>query len=282
MDAHIFDFSTLVTIDSKVWIVNRKDPNIPIIKMPKSEFNLLRKGVYKKDNIRFKIAGIDYWLSEKLFNNIKIKCKNNNVDIGDLSFSMQEFMNPDIIERGDYKFHLENIQHIKNSKADVYLICSKNTKNAYESIVEKLSEKILEYGLAFKNIYYLTETFYNRDKDDVVSNKTKILIQHLLGYKTEGDKFSDVSIVKYDNIYFYEDDMNTVSTVKDINNIIKFLINDTEQEIIDDIKGVIKNDEPLLIIKQVTFNKSNLFIRTEVPIQFGNVIMSFESFRYKK
>lgn len=280
MNAHFFDFNTLVTINSKVWIVDRKDPNTPIIRIPKSEFNLLKNGVYKKYNIRFRISGVDYWLSEKLFNNIKIKCK-GKIDVGDLSFSMQEFMNQDVIEKGDYKIHLEHLQHIKNSKADVYLICSKNSKEAYVNIISKLEEKLLEFGLSFKNIYYLSETFYNRDKDEVVSNKIKILIQHLIGYKTEGDKFSDVVINRYDNVYFYEDDINTIASVNDVNNIIKFLIKDTDEEIVESVKGIIRNEEPILILKQVTFNKSNLFLRTEIPIRWLSVIMKFESFKYR-
>lgn len=282
MNAHFFDFGSIVTINSKVWIVSRKDPNKPIVKIDKSEFNLIRKGVYKKDNIKFTIAGVNYWLSDKLFNNIKIKCKKGNIDVGDLAFSMQEFMNPDIIESGDYKIHLENVQHIKNTKADVYLICSKNTKESYKVIVEKLEEKLAEIGVKIKQTYYLTETFYNRDSDEILLTKTKLLIQYLLGYKTEVDKFSDVNITKYDNIYFYEDDSNTVEMVKDINNTIKFLLKNTQEDVVDNIKDIIRNEEPILIIKKVTFNKSNLFIRTEVPLQWNNVIKSFESFKFRK
>ena len=71
MNGHFFDLNSLITMNSKVWIVNTRTPNKPLIRISKSEFNLLRKGVYKKDNINFNIDGQTYWLSEELFNKIK-------------------------------------------------------------------------------------------------------------------------------------------------------------------------------------------------------------------
>jgi uncharacterized protein (DUF4213/DUF364 family) len=46
--ANFFDINTLITINSKVWIIDKLKPNIPIVKISKSEFNLLNNGVYKK------------------------------------------------------------------------------------------------------------------------------------------------------------------------------------------------------------------------------------------
>jgi uncharacterized protein (DUF4213/DUF364 family) len=39
--ANFFDINTLITINSKVWIIDKLKPNIPIVKISKSEFNLL-------------------------------------------------------------------------------------------------------------------------------------------------------------------------------------------------------------------------------------------------
>jgi hypothetical protein len=283
MNAHFIDINSIVTINSKVWIVSRKEPNKPILRIPKSEFNLIRKGVYRNQNLRFKMTGVDYWLSNELLNNIKVKCKTNNIDIGDISFSMQEFMNSEIIDKDDFTIHIENILHMKNTKDDVYLICSKNTKESYEFIFEKLEKELEKIGVSIKLKYFISETFYNRDKDSIRLNKIKVLIQHLIGYNIDFDKFSDVVTTLYDNIYFYEDDGKTVDDAKNINKNIKSLIdNTTDEEIKDNIKSVIRNNEPNLIIKHITFNKVNKFIRYEVPITWQNIIKTFEGFRYKK
>jgi uncharacterized protein (DUF4213/DUF364 family) len=46
--ANFFDINTLITINSKVWIIDKLKPNIPIVKISKSEFNLLNNGSIRK------------------------------------------------------------------------------------------------------------------------------------------------------------------------------------------------------------------------------------------
>ena len=282
MNAHFFDLNSLITMNSKVWIVNTRTPNKPLIRISKSEFNLLRKGVYKKDNINFNIDGQTYWLSEELFNKIKIKSKNNNVNISELSFSMQEFMNKDIIENGDFTIHLENIRHLKNSQDDIYVICSKNSKRSYESLIEKLEEKLLDFGLKIKNFYFISETFYNRDRDDIVHKKVRLVLQHIIGLKTADTKFTEEEITKYDEVSLYDDDLNTIKLAKGVNDVLQFLVNNSDDEVKEKVKEVLKMEECELIINQVTFNKVNTFITTKVELNLYKIVRSFESFIYKK
>lgn len=281
MNGHFFDLNSLITMNSKVWIVNTRTPNKPLIRISKSEFNLLRKGVYKKDNINFDINGQTYWLSEELFNKIKIKSKNNNVNISELSFSMQEFMNKDIIENGDFTIHLENIRHLKNSQDDIYVICSKNSKRSYESLIEKLEEKLLDFGLKIKNFYFISETFYNRDRDDIVHKKVRLVLQHIIGLKTADTKFTEEEITKYDKVSLYDDDANTIKLAKGINDVLQFLVKNSDDEVKEKVKEVLKMEECELIINQVTFNKVNTFITTKVELNLYKIVRTFENFNYK-
>ena len=282
MNAQFFDLNSLITMNSKVWIVNTRTPNKPLIRISKSEFNLLRKGVYKKDNINFDIDGQTYWLSEELFNKIKIKSKNNNVNISELSFSMQEFMNKDIIEIGDFTIHLENIRHLKNSQDDIYVICSKNSKRNYEKLIEKLEEKLFDFGLKIKNFYFVSETFYNRDRDDIVHKKVRLVIQHIIGLKTADTKFTEEEITKYDKVSLYDDDINTIKLAKGINDVLQFLVKNSDDEVKEKVKEIIKQDECELIINHVTFNKVNPFIVTKVELNLNKIVRTFENFIYKK
>lgn len=282
MNAHFFDLNSLITMNSKVWIVNTRTPNKPLIRISKSEFNLLRKGVYKKDNINFNIDGQTYWLSEELFNKIKIKSKNNNVNISELAFSMQEFMNKDIIESGDFTIHLENIRHLNNTQDDIYVICSKNSKRSYESLIEKLEEKLLDFGLKIKNFYFISETFYNRDRDDIVHKKVRLVLQHIIGLKTADTKFTEEEITKYDQVSLYDDDTNTIKLAKGINDVLQFLVKNSDDEVKDKVKEVLKMEECELIINQVTFNKVNTFITTKVELNLHKIVRTFENFIYKK
>jgi hypothetical protein len=279
--AFFFDLNSLITTNSKVWIVDRDKPNKPILRISKSEFNLIRKGIYRKDNIKFEIQGEYYWISKDLFEQIKIKGKNKNLNISRLAFSMQEFMNKDIIENNDFTIHLENIRHLKNTSGDIYIICSKNTKNNYELIISKLEDKLKEIGLVIKNYYYISETFYNRDEDDINNKKVRILLQHLIGMKTDGDKFTHTEITKYDVISFYDDESRVIELAKNANNVLRFLIKNSEDLVKDRVKEVLKENICELVINQVTFNKVNLFVTSKVELQYQNVIKKFESFVFR-
>lgn len=279
--AFFFDINTLITTNSKVWIIDRDKPNKPIIKIPKSDFNLIKKGVYKKDGIKFEMQDESYWISKDLFDQIKIKSKNKNLNISKLAFSMQEFMNKDIIENNDFTIHLENIRHLKNTSGDIYIICSKNTKNNYELIISKLEDKLKEIGLVIKSYYYISETFYNRDEDDINNKKVRLLLQHIIGLKTEGDKFSHTEITKYDIISFYDDEVRVIELTKNANNVLQFLIENSEDLVKDRVKEVLKEDVCELVINHVTFNKVNLFVKTKVKLQYQNVIKKFESFVFR-
>ena len=279
--AFFFDLNSLITTNSKIWIVDRDKPNKPILRITKSDFNLIKKVVYKKDNIKFEMQDESYWISKDLFDQIKIKSKNKNLNISRLAFSMQEFMNKDIIENNDFTIHLENIRHLKNTSGDIYIICSKNTKNNYELIISKLEEKLKEIGLVVKSYYYISETFYNRDEDDINNKKVRLLIQHLIGMKTDGDKFSHTEITKYDVISFYDDETRVIELAKNVNNVLQFLIENSEELVKDRVKEVLKQDVCELVINQVTFNKVNLFVTSKVVLQYQNVIKKFESFVFR-
>lgn len=280
MNAHIFDLNTLITINSKVWIVENTNPNTPLLRISKHEFNLIKKGVYKSFNIKIKLSDNDYWISEEIYNNLKISCKNKKANIANLAFSMQEFMNPEIIEKGDYQIHIENIRHLKNTQDDIFIICSKNNKKAYEPIIEKLEDKIKELGLSIKKYFFISETFYNKDKAEIVNTKAKLLLQFLIGLKIEDNKFINEEVERYDVITLYEDDLNTVKMLMNTNDTLHFLVNNTEETLKEQIRTTIKDKECEIIIKQVTFNKANIFIDSKIELQWRNIVRKFESFQH--
>ena len=281
MIAHFFDIDTLITVNSKVWLIDKLKPNIPLVKISKSDFNLIKKGVFKKDNINFEISGQKYWLSQDLLNKIKIQSKNKNTNISNLAFSMVEFMSKDLVENNEFTIHIENIQHLKNSPDDIYIICSKNTRENYEGLIKKLAEKLADIGLKIKDFYFISETFYNKDKEDIINKKLKVLIQHLIGLKTENGILTEEEITKYNIVNLYDIDFNTVKMFSTINDILKSMITDSDRTLQEQIKDVVRNEEPKAIVHQVTFNKVNRFITTEVELIWQNIIKSFESFNYK-
>lgn len=277
MNAHIFDISTLIQIRGKVWIVSKKNPNVPILKIDQSDFNLIKKGVWKKTGTPLRISDTDYYIKNDLFESIKIKCKKMNLNITDLSFSMQEFMNPDIIKDLDIKIIKEHLVYLKNSPDDIYIICSKNTKLNIQPTIKKLEEYLMELGLSVKNYYFISETFYNRNEDKIAHKKIKVLLQHLIGLKTNNDQFTDEEVTQYDEVFFYEDDISTIKLTKISNDILKFLFDNSTDEIKEKINECL-NKDLILNLNEVTYNKVNPFKVDKIKLTINKVFKTFESF----
>lgn len=281
MKAHFFDIETILVMDSKVWIVDKTNPKVPIIKISRADFNLIKSGIYKSQNNSIYFGGSTYWVPEKLMNTLKIKCKNLKVDVTNLIFSMQEYMNPDVIESLDYDINIENLSHLKNTTDDIYFICSKNTKNNYEKIIKKIEEKLEKIGLLVKKYYFISDTFYNRDLDEVAHKKVRLLLQHLIGIKTDGDRFTEEELQKYEEVAFYEDDENTIGLAVDCNKLLQLIIDNSESSIKSKVKDLLKS-ETILYVNYVSPNKVKRFTTTKVKIEYSNVIKTFERFNWKK
>jgi hypothetical protein len=279
MNAHFFDLNTAIVVESEVWIVSKKNPNQPLVKISQSEFNLIRKSIFRNKGELIKIEGVDYWIGPELFEKIKSRCKSLSVEITNLAFSMQEFMKPDIIKSLDYKIWKEHFISLKNSDDDIYFICSKNTKSNYEYLIDKLETFLSdELGLKIKNYYFISETFYNRDEDKTAHKKVRLLLQHLVGYKTNGDLFTDEELPKYDKIYFYDDEIKTLNLATSINDVLRFLLSNTEVELKKSIESLIKSQDICLDIRSVTYNKVNMFTSKEVVLSLDRIMKTYERF----
>lgn len=280
--SHFFDIDTILVTNAKVWVVDKTIPNVPIMKISQSDFNLIRNGIYRNQGNSIKFSGHVYWMPTNMVEKLKIKCKNHRADFSNLGFSMQEFMNKELIESTDYDIDINNVLHLKNTDDHIYIICSRNTKRNYELIIKKIEDKLKDNGLVIKDFYFISETFYNRDDDDITHKKVRLLLQHLVGYKTRGDKFIAEEVEKYNQVYYYDDEESSIKMAIDSNKLLMFLISNSENTIKSLIKEKINSEDNILYVNQVTGNKLNRFITTEVVLEYSNLIKLFESFNYKK
>jgi hypothetical protein len=281
MNAHFIDIDIVLNTDSKPWIIDKSNPNIPLMKMETSDFDLFKSGILRSQNNKISFNGKDFWLSNDFMNKLKIKSKKNKFDISNLGISMQEFLNPDVIDNIDFKLDLSLFNPIINTNDDIYIICSKNTKSNFEKQISKLEEKLGEIGLKIKKYYYISETFYNKDEDRIAYLKSKVIIQHLLGLKTDGDIFTNEEIDNYNQITFYDDDLKSIQMCRDINSVLGKLLLKTDSNIKIIVKDKIKNDDNFLLVKEYTHNNSFKFKEYNVQLEYSNIIKSFEGFKNK-
>lgn len=282
MKSHFFDIDTLLITNSKVWIIDKSNPNIPIMKITQSEFNLIKNGVYKGQNNRIDFGGKTYWLPSNMLETIKIKFKNYKANISNIGFSMQEFLNKELIENLEYEINIDNILHLKNTDDHIYIICSKNNKLNYELMISKIEGKLKDNGLVIKDYYFISETFYNRKQDQISHKKVRLLLQHLIGFKTDGDKFIDEKVENYNEVYFYDDEDGSVDLAINCNSLLQLLLSNTEAGTKSKIKDVLKSEDNILFVNLVTPNKVNRFKTTKVNLEWSNLIKAFEKFKWRK
>jgi hypothetical protein len=272
------DLNVLINIENKAWVVDKKNSNTPILKISKSELNLIKSGIYKNQGNKIDFNGTTFYLPTNLMNKIKLKVKSYNLDFSNLGISLQEFMNKDIIDNLDYELNLEFISNLKNKIQDIYIICSDKTRKSYESLLEKLEMEFQKNGLIIKNYYPISENFLNQNDDDIRFKKMRLLIQHLVGYRTDGNKFKDEEITRYDQIEFYDNSNETLKMSKEINNLFEFLLSRTD----DGLRSVIKEDvveyKPSLMIFQENENKVNQRNSSKVFLNISKIVKTFENF----
>lgn len=279
--AHFFDINTLIKIDNKVWIVDKDNPNIPLFKISESDFNLIRNGVYKSQGNKIEYNGEVYYLPANIANKLRVKMKLSNTNFDKIGISMQEFMNREIIDNKDFEINMNVILPIKNTDDDIYIICSSQVKRAYQTIIEEFEEKLKHEGLQIKNFYFISDTFTNRDRDDVNFKVIRLLLQHLIGYKTDNNKFTDKEIERYNTISIYDNQNDTIKIADEANLVLKSLLKNTDDGLRSVIKEDLMDNRPFLIVNQITDNQLNNKITKKVSIEYTNLIKKFDSFRYK-
>jgi hypothetical protein len=277
--SHFFDIDTLIKLENQAWIVDKNNPNVPIMKISKSDFNLIQSGIYRKQNNKIEFNGKVFWLPSDLVNKLKIKAKAYKTEFSNLAISLQEFLNKDIIDEMDFELKIDTISQLKNKTDDIYIICSKQTKRNYQTLIEKLEEKLKEQGLKVKNFYFISDNFYNQNKDEVSFKKMRLLLQHSVGYKTDGNKFIDEEITRYDQVYFYDNNYDTLKIADNINELLEVILSNTDKGLRDVIKEDISDYRPTLFINKVNDNHYNKTETKKVILSLSALIKTFESFK---
>jgi hypothetical protein len=277
--SHFFDIDTLIKLENQAWVVDKNNPNIPILKISKSDFNLIQSGIYRKQGNKIEFNGKTFWLPTELVNKLKIKAKTYKTEFSNLAISLQEFLNKDIIDEMNFELNLSVISELKNKTDDIYIICSKQTKRNYQTLIDKLEEKLREQGLKVKNFYFISDNFYNMDKDEVNFKKMRLLLQHLVGYKTDGNKFIDEEITRYDQVSFYDNNYDTLKVTDDINGLLEVVLSNTDKGLKDVIKEDIIDYKPVLLVNKINDNHYNKTETKKVILSLSTLIKTFESFR---
>jgi hypothetical protein len=277
--AHFFDLNCLLKIEQSAWVVDKNKPNIPLLKISPSDFKIIKSGIYKNKGNKLQFNGQIFWLSDEMYNRIKLISLRNKTNISDLVISLQEFLNKKLIEEMDSDLNLNPILNQKNKMDDIYIICSQQTKRNFEKIISKIEEDLKLQGLVVKQFYFLNENFLNQNSDEVKFKEMRLLLQHAIGYKTDKDKFIDEELTKYDHINFYDSSITTFKVEKDINYLMEIIWNNTDKGLRDVIKEDLQDSQPILYVHKIESNEMNPISTKKVKMTLPRLAKTFESFK---
>lgn len=277
--AIFFDIGILIKSSPKAWVIDKNSPSHPIEKMEISDFNLFRSGSLKSQGNKIDFNGKIFWVSTDFMNSLKIKCKKNNTDISNLGISMQEFLNPELTQTGEFEINENLISHI-NRNEELYIICSKNKKEFFKNQIKDLESRLKKLGISVKRYYYTSETFLNKKDDFIAYIKSKIIVQHLLGIRCERDVLTEEKLERYDRITFIDDSKKSIQSAHQINMTLDKLISNSSDYVKGYVRDTIKDHSPHLLCREYTHNKSNIFIDKEIKMIYPNITKKFENFNY--
>ena len=281
MKSYFVDLDCLIEVQNKAWIIDKTKPNIPIMKISKEDFNLFKSGIYQPQGNKVIFNGQVFWLPETVYSKLKVKLKNSDAALGNLAISLQEFMNKELIENLEFTINEWMVSQLKNKIDDIYIICSKQTKSNWSSLIEKLEKKLLDEGIQIKKFYFISETFYNQSDDEILFKKARLFIQHLVGYQTDDKVFTDVELQRYDQVIVFDHNKSILFLKSDLNQILKTILSKTKDSLSRIVKENIDDFKPKLVINWLSDNHMNKLVTEKIDLDYSKLIRSFESFLYQ-
>lgn len=286
---HFFDLDrTLWVIDTRAWIIEKRNPSKPLIRLSKEDSTYISAGIYKNEENMIEYNGKVFWISDDMFD--KIKKKRKNIELEDLGVSFIEKTNPDYYDK--VTFFIENIRHLMiEEDIDVGILSARYSVDNDNEVLKVLKEKLNELGLEINKFYYTGDYYQGGNTNKTNIDKMKVLLEHLVGFHIEGDHFIPIKQNFYPEVHFYDDENQNINVANDVQIFLEEYLKNSEDEVFDRISDRIGDNEPTLYTHLITNNQLNRFDSTEIklnqPIRYSikleesRLLKSFDEFKNK-
>lgn len=281
---HLFDLDgTLWSIKNSAWVIKKDNPSKPILKLKSGELSSILSGVYINDEIDIDYNGKKYWINEDLFE--KIKKRKPNITKEQIGISFYEYIDPKYYD--NLKFYKENIRHLIDVKdIDIGILSARFSDEKDKKLLNILKKELDNIGLDIEKFYYVGDHYLPNVNTDINIRKSNILLEHLVGYHIEKNKFVPIKQDLYKEVYFYDDEPHNIYVANNIQETLDEYLQNTDDETHKRVIYNIKNNKPILYTNLITNNHLNRFktIKIEIneptkyPIVIENKILKFSNF----
>lgn len=277
---HLFDLDyTLWKTDAKIAVIDKRDPKNIIYRISADEVNFMKE-FYKPQKLEVSYNGYTWYLSEKIFKDIK-SC-NKDLELENIGITFREFTNEQILENQILKteYLMDNVIHLKDKNIEIGFVTARSNKENHkknlESIIEKIERKIHK---TVNKIYFVNDIDNNQDSDVTSFRKAKIVLEYLTGFKIKGNKFINLKQNKFDNVNFYDDENKNIEAVKNLQFLFERILVKSDLDVKKIIINELKTSKPVYITHLITQNKIEPFITRENTLLLPNQIKLFENFK---
>ncbi len=266
------DFS-LLRNSTQLCVIDKYDPTKIIFKIHPIHIPMM-KSVYKNTDYVIDYNDDVWYLSEKLWNEIKEKTHIN--DINRIGITYRDFSSDELLKKqiSETEKILSSIN--VSSESDIILLSGKNGNDErFENI--KIIKKMIEckFPLSFKKVYFVNNIDGSKSDDITTNRKMKIILEYLTGYKIKNDRFVDLKQYNYNKISYFDRYNKNIDAINRMQFLFEKILINTEHSLKKEILNYIEITKPKYTSNLVTTNKLNPFIKKEYTLLLPNSILLF-------
>lgn len=267
---HVFDLdSTLWSVDSKVWVIDKEIPHKPIIKLDNLEIARILSGRYFNDRTKIEYNEEEYYISKDTLNKVQKKRK---IDVDRLGLSWIEFYDKRYINNNHVELLFNNLKHLEGKDVTIALLTGRANRERHGDLLNKLRVKMKDLGLEIWKIYFIGDRFYKKHNKEISLKKCHCLLEHLVGIKIEDNQFVDMKQDWFSTVHFYDDEFMNIDYANDMQMMFDRVSKQTPDETYKYVIERLKYFKPQLYTHLITNNSMNRF-KTEViqltePVRF--------------
>ena len=259
---------------AKWWVIDKNEPNIPIIKITQEEGYLCTNYVYLKDDLKIFYNGIEGYLSKDIFSKIQ---KVKKIELEDLGLSFREYNDISFLTKQSENMIIlfKNIEHLHNhdENTTIALLTAHGNKKGHDILLTKLKDTLKDNKLNINidKIYFINDEDTLRHVGSTPEKKALIILEHIIGYRIKKFNFIDTIQEKYDKSILYDDESANIEQLKNINVLLQKILGNTKKSnlnLYNKIIKYIKDNKKNIIIETnlVTTNTVNPFITTNIDL----------------
>ena len=263
---HFFDLDhTLWEMENYAWVIDKNKPEIPLVKITLNELLMIKKGFYRNDNLKINYNGQEFYISKQLMDKIQ---KKKIVGINNLGISYIEMTSPEYINTTKTTFLTKNIMHlIGRDDIKIIILTGRNNRQKHEKVLNLLRLKLQEMGLEIFKIYFIGDEMKIENDEEISYRKAVVLLEHMVGIKTEDNTFVPLKQDFSNSIYFYDDEIQNINSANNIQSIFdKIYRNTTNEDVKKIIIDRIKNMNLTLCTNLVGTNEINRFTKKMINL----------------